>query len=227
MGAPDRPQSSGLASSIDHTLLATDATAADVERLCAEAREHGFAAVCVNGLHVARVARALAGSRVAPCSVVAFPLGAMEPRAKRFEAECALDAGAREVDAVITLGALLAGDDALVARDLAGLAEACRARGALLKVILECARLDDATLRRAARLALDAGADFLKTSTGAVGGATEAHVRLLVELAAGRARVKASGGIRELASARALLAAGAVRLGTSAGIALLAAERPR
>lgn len=210
-----------LAPFIDHTLLAADATAADVECLCAEAREHEFAAVCVNGLHLARVARALAGSHVAPCSVVAFPLGAMDPRAKRFEAECALDAGAREIDAVIALGALLAGDDALVARDLAGLAEACHARGALLKVILECARLDEAEKRRAARLALDAGADFLKTSTGTVGGATEADVRLLVELAAGGAQVKASGGIRDASAARVLLAAGAARLGTSAGLAIL------
>jgi deoxyribose-phosphate aldolase len=210
-----------LAPFIDHTLLAADATAADVERLCAEAREHGFAAVCVNGLHVARVARALAGSPVAPCSVAAFPLGAMDPRAKRFEAECALDAGAREIDAVIALGALLEGDDALVARDLAGLAEACHARGALLKVILECARLDEPTKRGAARLALDAGADFLKTSTGTAGGASEADVRLLVELAAGRAHVKASGGIRDAAAARAMLAAGAARLGTSAGLAIL------
>lgn len=210
-----------LASCIDHTLLAADATAADVERLCAEAREHGFAAVCVNGLHVARVARALDGSPVVPCSVVAFPLGAMDPRAKRFEAECALDVGAREIDAVIALGALLAGDDALVARDLAGLVEACRARGALLKVILECTRLDEAAKRRAARLALEAGADFLKTSTGTAGGATEADVRLLVELAAGRARVKASGGIRDASAARAMLAAGASRLGTSAGLAIV------
>jgi deoxyribose-phosphate aldolase len=210
-----------LARSIDHTLLAADATAADVERLSAEALEHGFAAVCVNGLHVARVARALAGSHVAPCSVVAFPLGAMDPRAKRFEAECALDAGAREIDAVIALGALLAGDDALVARDLAGLAEACHGRRALLKVILECARLDDAAKRRAARLALEAGADFLKTSTGTAGGASEADVRLLVELAAGRARVKASGGIRDATAARAMLAAGASRLGTSAGLVIV------
>lgn len=210
-----------LARFIDHTLLAADATAADVERLCAEAREHGFAAACVNGLHIARVARALEGSDVAPCSVVAFPLGAMDPRAKRFEAECALDAGAREIDAVIALGALLAGDDALVARDLSGLAEACHRRGALLKVILECARLDEAAKRRAARLALEAGADFLKTSTGTAGGASEADVRLLVELAAGRARVKASGGIRDASAARAMLAAGAARLGTSAGLAIL------
>jgi deoxyribose-phosphate aldolase len=210
-----------LARFIDHTLLAADATAADVERLCAEAREHGFAAACVNGFHIAHVARALEGSDVAPCSVVAFPLGAMDPRAKRFEAECALDAGAREIDAVIALGALLDGDEALVARDLAGLVAACRARGALLKVILECARLDDAAKRRAARLALDAGADFLKTSTGTAGGATVEDVRLLAELAAGRARVKASGGIRNAAAARALLAAGAARLGTSAGRALV------
>lgn len=213
-----------LARAIDHTLLAADATAADVERLCVEAREHGFAAVCVNGLHVARVARVLAGASVAPCSVVAFPLGAMDPRAKRCEAECALEAGAREIDAVIALGALLAGDDAFVARDLSGLAQACHARGALLKVILECARLDDAAKRRAARLALDAGADFLKTSTGTAGGATEADVRLLAGLAAGRARVKASGGIRDATTARALLAAGAVRLGTSAGVAIVRAS---
>lgn len=214
-----------LAPFIEHTLLAADATAADIERLCAQAREHGFAAVCVNGLHVARVARALAGSPVAPCSVVAFPLGAMEPRAKRFEAECALDAGAREIDAVIALGALLAGDDALVARDLEGLAEACHARGALLKVILECARLDDTGKRRATGLALAAGADFLKTSTGSLGGATLSDVRLLVSLAEGRARVKASGGIRDAVAARALIAGGAARLGTSSGPALVGLAR--
>lgn len=214
-----------LAAAIDHTNLAADATAADVERLCAEAREHGFAAVCVNGLHVARAAAELAGSRVAVCSVVAFPLGAMDPRAKRFEAERALDAGAREIDAVIALGALLAGDDGLVSRDLAGLAEACHARDAQLKVILECARLDDAGKRRAARLALDAGADWLKTSTGTAGGATPADVRLLAELAGQRARVKAAGGIRDAATAREMLAAGASRLGTSAGLAILRGAR--
>jgi deoxyribose-phosphate aldolase len=211
-----------LASLIDHTLLAPDATEEAIERLCAEARTHRFATVCVNGSHVARAAACLAGSAVGVCSVAGFPLGAMTRAAKVFEAQRALDDGAREIDAVLPLGALKAGDDATVIGELAELARTCHARGALLKVILECALLDDPTKRHAASLAVQAGADFVKTSTGfAGGGATVADVALLRSAVGQRVGVKASGGIRDLATARALLAAGANRLGTSASLAIL------
>lgn len=215
------PAARALAAVIDHTLLAADATAADIERLCGEAREHGFAAVCVNGAWVARAAAALAGSPVVTCSVVGFPLGAMETRAKLCEAGLALDSGARELDTVIALGPLKEGDDAYVARELEEIASACHARGAQLKVILECGLLDEVQKRRAAGLAVAAGADFVKTSTGHAGGATPADVALLRAVVGATLGVKAAGGIRNLRSAQDLLKAGANRLGTSAGLAIL------
>lgn len=215
--------SGALAGFIDHTLLRADATAAEIDRLCAEALEHGFASVCVNGAWVARCAERLRGSSVAVCAVAGFPLGAMASAAKAGEARVALDDGAREIDVVAHLGALKAGDDDLVVRDLAAVAAVCRERRALLKVILETALFDDAGKARAAGLAVRAGADFVKTSTGfGPGGATLADVALLRRTVGPRIGVKASGGIRDAATARAMLAAGATRLGTSASAAIVA-----
>lgn len=210
-----------LAAVIDHTLLAADATAADIERVCGEARAHGFASVCVNGAWVTRAVTTLTGCPVATCSVIGFPLGAMDSRAKLAEAQLALDAGARELDTVIALEPLKAGDDAYVARELEQLASACHARGALLKVILECGLLDEAQKRRAAGLAVAAGAEFVKTSTGFEGGASVEDVALLRALVGPQLGVKASGGIRNLRAAQELLRAGANMLGTSAGLAIL------
>jgi len=212
-----------LASFIDHTLLAPDARAADVERLSDEARVHGFAAVCVNGVHVEVCAERLRGSGVAVASVVGFPLGAMHPEAKVAEASLALENGPTELDLVQQIGALLAGDDELVARDIRGVCEAAHARGALVKVILETALLTDDDKIRACELARNAGADFVKTSTGFSGaGATAEDVALLARTVGDALGVKASGGIRTAADARCMIAAGATRIGTSNGLALVA-----
>lgn len=214
---------SDLAGCIDHTLLAPDASADDVARLCAEARLHGFAAVCVNGVHVRACVEHLAGSRVAVASVVGFPLGAMHPEAKRAEALRALEDGARELDLVQQIGALCSGDEVLVERDLHGVCETARAHGALVKVILETALLTEAQKVRACELARDAGAAFVKTSTGfAGGGATVEDVALLRRTVGAALGVKASGGIKSAEDARRMIAAGATRIGTSNGLALVA-----
>jgi deoxyribose-phosphate aldolase len=212
-----------LARLIDHTLLRADARADEIDRLCAEALRHSFAAVCVNGTWVRRCAAALAGSPVAVCAVVGFPLGAMTPEAKAFEAARALEDGAREIDMVINIGALKSGDRELVERDIAALAGLCHGRGALLKVILETALLDDAQKIQACEIARAADADFVKTSTGfSQGGATVRDVALLRRSVGPTMGVKASGGVRDAQQARALLEAGATRLGTSASVAIVA-----
>jgi deoxyribose-phosphate aldolase len=219
--------SASLASRIDHTLLRPDASAAEIEQLCAEALEQRFAAVCVNGAWVALCAQRLAGSGIAVCAVVGFPLGAMASAVKLFEARRALEDGASELDVVQNIGALKSGDHALVQRELAQLAELCDASGAKLKVILETALLTDAEKVRACELARAAGADFVKTSTGfAKSGATIHDVQLLRRTVGSTMGVKASGGVRDAASARAMLEAGATRLGTSASVAIVASERP-
>lgn len=224
MESPPVKSASELAPFIDHTLLAPGATPADVERLCAEARAHGFASVCVNGVHVARCAAELAGSPAAVGSVVGFPLGACEPRAKVHAARLALEQGARELDMVLQIGALRARDEALVEHDVAGVVAAARAAGALVKVILETGLLTPDEIVLGCRLAESAGADFVKTSTGfGPRGASLEDVRLMRASVGPRVRVKASGGIRTLAFARELLAAGAARLGTSASVALVRA----
>jgi deoxyribose-phosphate aldolase len=212
-----------LASLIDHTLLRPDAVAAEIDRLCAEALEQRFAAVCVNGCWVRRAAERLTGSRVAVCAVVGFPLGAMAIEAKLCEARRALEDGARELDVVQNIGALKSGEDALVESELAALAELCHRGGAKLKVILETALLTDAEKLRACAIAKRAGADFVKTSTGfASGGATLHDVALMRRAVGPQMGIKASGGVRDAAFARALVAAGATRLGCSASLALVA-----
>jgi deoxyribose-phosphate aldolase len=221
--AREDPVASDLARVIDHTLLAPTATAADVERLCAEARAFGFASVCVNGVHVARCRDGLRGSPVRVGTVVGFPLGADAPRAKRRAAEIALADGAEELDMVLQIGALRAGDQALVVEDIEGVVLAARAAHAPVKVILETGLLAEQEIRLACRLAEDGGATFVKTCTGfGPRGVTREDVELLRACVGERLGIKASGGIRSAAFARELLAAGAARLGTSASVAIVA-----
>jgi deoxyribose-phosphate aldolase len=212
-----------LARMIDHTLLKPDATAADIERLCAEAKRHGFFSVCVNPAHVARCKALLRGSRVKLCTVAGFPLGAQLPETKAFEARHAVRDGADEVDMVINIGALKDRDDALVERDIRGVVEACREGGALTKVILETALLTDDEKARACDLSMKAGADYVKTSTGfAKGGATAEDIELMAKtVAPKRLGVKASGGIRTCDDALTMIAAGATRIGASASVAII------
>ncbi len=212
---------------IDHTILKPQATADDVRRLCEEAREYGFASVCVNPCHAALVSGELAGSAVKTCVVIGFPLGATTTAVKVFETEQAVAAGAQEVDMVINVGALKFGDLALVKNDIKSVAAAAHPQ-ALLKVILECCLLDDAEIRTACEICLAAGADFVKTSTGFGGGGAEvADVRLMRQTVGPDLGVKASGGIRDLKSALAMIAAGANRIGTSAGVAIVKEKADR
>lgn len=205
---------------IDHTLLKPDATRADILRLCEEAREFGFFSVCVNSSWVAEASRALRGSEVLVAAVTGFPLGAMEPLSKAFETSRAVELGASEIDTVLAVGRLKSGDHAGVLDDLREVVHA--AGPARVKVILEACLLGDGEKLTACRLAAEAGAAFVKTSTGfSSGGATIEDVRLMANAVAGRCLVKASGGIRDAATARAMIAAGASRLGTSNGIAIL------
>jgi len=206
---------------IDHTLLKPEATRAQVEVLCAEALEHGFASVCVNPLWVPLAASLLEGSPVRTCTVVGFPLGATARRAKAFEAEIAQLDGAQEVDMVLAIGAVKSGDWESVRRDLEALRSATPAP-TVLKVILETCLLDDAEKVRACELACDAGLDFVKTSTGfSTGGATEADVALMRRTVGASLGVKASGGIRTYEVALRMVRAGATRLGLSASLAVV------
>ncbi len=218
-----------LARLIDHTLLLPQATSTDITRLCAEARQHAFFSVCVNPAWVPLAAAELAGSPVTVCTVVGFPLGAQASEVKAFEAEHALKAGAREIDMVLPIGPLRAGDEEWVRRDIGGVVQACRAHGALCKVILETALLTEEEKVRACRLAVQAGADFVKTSTGfAGGGATSEDVALMYRTVAPvGGRVKASGGIRTLDDLLRVVAAGASRVGTSSGVAIIEQARHR
>lgn len=212
-----------IARFIDHTLLRPNATAEEVKKLSAEAREFGFAAVCVNPVWAKLVADQLKGSGVLTCAVVGFPLGATYPEIKAMEARRAIRDGAREIDMVINIGALKGGDDDLVLRDIRSVVEACRDGGARCKVIIETALLSDEEKRRACRLAKRARAHFVKTSTGfASGGATAHDVALMAEEVAGAGmEVKASGGIRSYADAKRMIQAGATRIGASAGVAIV------
>lgn len=211
-----------LARTIDHTILKADATAADVETVCAEALDWGFFAVCVNGVHVPRVAARLAGSPVATCAVVGFPLGAMFSQAKAAETGLAVAAGAGEIDMVIQVGALKAGDLATVAADIEAVKRACGP--ALLKVIVETCLLTDEEIATACRIAVAAGADFVKTSTGfGTSGAKVGDVALMRSTVGPSVGVKASGGVRTLEVAHAMLAAGASRIGASASVAIVRA----
>lgn len=211
-----------LAKYMDHTLLKADATAEQIDRVCQEAKDLNTASVCVNGYWVPRVAANLAGTDIATCAVIGFPLGAMSTAAKAAETADVVAAGATEVDMVINIGELKAGNDDAVRADIAAVAEAAHAGGALLKVIIECCLLTVEEKVRASRLTVEGGADFVKTSTGfSTHGATVEDVRLMRETVGPDFGVKAAGGIRTLADAEAMIEAGANRLGVSASIAIL------
>jgi len=209
-----------LARYIDHTLLKPDATARAIEQLCAQAREHGFCAVCVNGSRVELARHFLDGSEVKVATVVGFPLGAADSDAKRFETEVAIDHGAQEIDVVLNLGRLKDGDDKYVLRELRDVVEAADER--TVKVILEACLLTREEKIRACELVVEAGAHFVKTSTGfSTGGATIEDVKLLREIVGPKFGVKAAGGIRDTATALAMIEAGATRLGTSSGVTIV------
>lgn len=212
-----------IAATIEQTVLKADATAADVAALCDGALEHGFVGVCVNPVYVPLVVKRVAG-RCKVVSVVGFPLGAGSGHSDVAESRWLVDNGADEVDLVIPIGLAKAEQWGEVARRIAQVREATVAR--VLKVILETGYFEPTQVAELARVALAEGVDYLKTSTGfGPRGASVADVQLLHQLAAGTAQVKASGGIRDLATARAMVAAGATRLGTSAGVNILAELR--
>ena len=220
------PPKTSIASTIDHTLLKPDATADAVRQICAEAREHGFASVCVNSCHVALVAAELHGTPIQVCSVIGFPLGAAATLSKVFESIDAIADGATELDMVINIGAAKEGDWRTVEDDIAAVTKAAKGK-ALVKVIIETCLLTDQEKELACLVAKKAGADFVKTSTGfSSGGATVADVELMRRTVPDM-KIKASGGIRDLATAKAMLAAGADRLGCSAGVAIVGEEQQK
>ena len=211
-----------IASMIDHTLLKPEATPAQVKKLCAEAAEYHFASVCVNPVYIPLAARLLVGTGVKVCCVVGFPLGAIAPEQKAAEAASCAAMGAEELDMVIHVGAAKAGDWALVQRDIAGVVKA--AAGRTVKVIIETCLLTDEEKVKACEAAKAAGADFVKTSTGfSTGGATTHDIALMRKTVGPEMGVKASGGIRDYATAMAMIEAGANRIGASAGIEIVAA----
>ena len=212
-----------LAKYIDHTLLKTDAQRADVTKLIEEAKAYHFASVCVSPIWVSYVSEALRDTGIKTCTVIGFPQGATPSAVKAFETKQAVADGADEVDMVIAVGRLKDSDDAYVKADIEAVVQAAGGK-ALAKVIIETCLLTDEEKRRACLLAKEAGADFVKTSTGfAAGGATAADVRLMRECVGETMGVKAAGGIRSRADAEAMLAAGATRLGTSSGVKIVEA----
>jgi deoxyribose-phosphate aldolase len=218
----DLDQVSAIASLIDQTLLKPEASEVAILALCSGARVHGFAAVCVNPYWVEVAFRELDGSLVKVCTVVGFPLGANEGAAKLYEADRALSHGALELDMVLNIGALRGGDSNSVLAEISQLARLAHGGDALLKVILETCLLNDEEKRRACRMAVEAGADFVKTSTGfSTGGATLEDIRLMRAEVGDRAGVKASGGIRTFSALREMVRAGATRIGTSSGVEIM------
>jgi deoxyribose-phosphate aldolase len=212
-----------VAKLIDHTLLRPEATHAQIEALCREAIENGFAAACVNPAWVQTAAGVLSGSSVRVCSVVAFPFGATPTEVKVYEARRAIAAGATEIDMVVNIGALKSGELEVVRIDLQDVTVACHRDGALCKVIIETALLTDDEKCTVCTMARAAGADFVKTSTGFTGrGVTTADVALIRSVVGPAIGVKAAGGIRDLPTLEAMVAAGATRIGTSAGLRIVA-----
>ena len=210
-----------LAKYIDHTLLKADATPQQIKKLCAEAEEYQFASVCVNSCYAKLAHECLRGRGVAVCCVVGFPLGAMSPRAMAYEARCAAEDGASEIDMVLPIGALKAGDDETVRETIGAVVEAVTGR-AIVKVIIEACLLTDEEKVRACQLAESVGAAFVKTSTGfSSGGATEHDVALMRKSVSSAVQVKAAGGIRDRETALRMIAAGADRIGASAGIQIV------
>ena len=215
-----------IARRIDHTLLKPEATREQIETLCREAREHGFATVCINPTWVALCADLLRGSETAVCTVVGFPLGATLAEVKASEAARVVALGACEVDMVMNVGALKSRDYRLAERDVAGVVAASRPGGAIVKVIIEAALLTDDEKVKACVVARAAGADFVKTSTGfGPGGATAADVALMRRVVGPEMGVKAAGGVRDLKSAQAMIEAGADRIGASVGVKIVQESR--
>ncbi|MET0213845.1 MAG: deoxyribose-phosphate aldolase [Vicinamibacterales bacterium] len=207
---------------IDHTLLKPDATRQEIETLCREAEQYGFASVCVNPTWVALCARLLRDNPVKVCSVVGFPLGATTTDTKHFETRRAIFDGACEIDMVINVGALKSGDLHAVERDIEAVTGPCREMRAVSKVIIEAALLTDDEKITACTLAKAAGADFVKTSTGfGPGGATAHDVALMRRVVGAEMGVKAAGGVRDLEALKAMVAAGATRIGASAGVRIV------
>ena len=218
------PFDRAIAALIDHTLLKPEATQAAVRQLCAEARQYGFATVCVNPVWVPVAAGELAGSSVKVCTVAGFPLGANATQVKSFEAGVAIREGAREIDMVLNVGALIGSDFDAVRDDIADVAETVHGGGAILKVILETALLTDEQKITACRIAKEAGADFVKTSTGfSSHGASAPDIALMRRTVGTEMGVKASGGIRTLEDLHKMVAAGASRIGASASVKIVEA----
>ena len=206
---------------IDHTLLKADATAAQIKKLCAEARQYDFASVCVNSCHVPLAKAELEGTDVKVCCVVGFPLGACFTEAKAYEASLSVERGAEEVDMVINIGAAKEGNWGLVEQDIKAVVDACHPK-AILKVIIETCLLTDEEKRQACLCAKRAGADFVKTSTGfSISGATPEDVALMRETVGPHMGVKAAGGVRCTEDADKMISSGATRLGTSSGVKLM------
>ncbi|MED4070619.1 deoxyribose-phosphate aldolase [Priestia endophytica] len=209
-----------IAKMIDHTLLKADAKKEEIEKLCEEAKAHHFASVCVNPTWVSLSSSLLEGTDVKVCTVIGFPLGANTPEVKAFEAQNAISNGATEVDMVINIGALKDGNDQEVKRDIQAVVEA--SKGVLVKVIIETCLLTEDEKIRACKLAVEAGADYVKTSTGfSTGGATVEDVALMRKTVGPDVGVKASGGVRNAEGAKAVIEAGATRIGASSGIAIV------
>jgi deoxyribose-phosphate aldolase len=216
------PQDMNLAKMIDHTLLKPDATQEQIAQLCFEARKHGFASVCINPTWVELCSKLLEGSSVKVCTVIGFPLGATSPEVKAFETQVALDHGATEIDMVINVGALKARDLELVARDIRGVVTTAHTGKAIVKVIIEAILLTDEEKTIACLLSKEAGADFVKTSTGfASGGATVHDVALMRRVVGPEMGVKAAGGVRTYEDAENMIKAGATRIGASAGVKII------
>ena len=216
---------SDLAKYIDHTLLKPEATAEQVDKLCDEAAKHHFYSVCINSTWVEHCARRLGSTGVKICAVVGFPLGAMDSRAKAFEARTAIANGANEIDMVMNVGAMKAKNVKLVREDMLAVRRACRT-GIILKVILETCMLTDEEKVLACQIAKDVGADFVKTSTGFnKAGATVADIALMRRTVGPTMGVKAAGGVRSYEDAVAMIQAGATRLGTSSGVLLVGGQK--
>ncbi|MGL5744995.1 MAG: deoxyribose-phosphate aldolase [Cetobacterium sp.] len=205
---------------IDHTVLKATTEPKDILKLCKEAKEHNFFSVCVNGSYVALATKELEGSEVKVCSVIGFPLGAMSTASKVFEAKTAIEDGASEIDMVINIGMLKAGETEYVKNEIAAIKEAIGSN--VLKVIIENCYLTDNEKKVVTALCLDAKADFVKTSTGfGTGGATFEDIALMKEIVGDKAELKAAGGVRDLATAEKFISLGVTRLGTSSGVELV------
>jgi len=227
MGVAGEQFDTKIARMIDHTLLKPDATVGQIERLCAEAKQYGFASVCINPSYVKLCAKLLRDSAVKVCTVIGFPLGATSSESKAFEAERAVQDGARELDMVINVGRLKSGDYQYVESDIAGVVRTAKRHGVLTKVIIETGLLADEEKVKACLLAKNAGAHFVKTSTGfAKGGATVGDIALMRKVVGPSLGVKASGGVRTQEDAKALIESGADRIGASASVMIVTGEAP-